>query len=436
MTTQRSPRFDRVLPGLFDELAAAREPAYLEAAIERASARVQRPAWTFPERWLPMQFTSKVAMAPQFPLRQVGVLAVIALLLAALLAVYIGASSQRLPEPYGPAGNGVIALARDGDILTVDPVTGTATTIVGGPEDDSGPVFSGDGTRVAFMRAVEGSSDLGLLFVANADGTNLIQLTPEPIRRLFGWTFSPNGRDLLMVGAGTVGPTMLIAPVDASAAPRALAVQLASIVDQFDRVAYRPPDGAEILFASKPPGAAFRGLSTVDVATGQSRALVAAGTTHDIYGPTWSPNGDWIAYGQFTPAASITSRVHIMRADGSGDRLFDAASGTFFDFFLAWSNDSELALVGRGYAQDASDIRIAVVGLDPATPSVELDCSKVGLASCDGTWIFSPDDTQLLGKVAGDGPERFLVADPRTGEVKDAPWSGTTGEPSWQRVRR
>ena len=37
-------RFDRVLPGLFDELAAARTPDYLEAAIERASSRPQRPA--------------------------------------------------------------------------------------------------------------------------------------------------------------------------------------------------------------------------------------------------------------------------------------------------------------------------------------------------------------------------------------------------------
>ena len=52
-------RFDRVLPGLFDELADARTPDYLEAAIERASSRPQRPAWTYPGRWLAMQITTE-----------------------------------------------------------------------------------------------------------------------------------------------------------------------------------------------------------------------------------------------------------------------------------------------------------------------------------------------------------------------------------------
>ena len=57
--TRIDPRFDRVLPGLFDELADARTPDYLEAAIERASSRPQRPAWTFPGRWLPMEITTR-----------------------------------------------------------------------------------------------------------------------------------------------------------------------------------------------------------------------------------------------------------------------------------------------------------------------------------------------------------------------------------------
>jgi hypothetical protein len=65
MTTDRSLRADRVLVGLIDELADARTPDYLEAAIERASARSQRPTWTFPERWLPMaDIASRPAFAP------------------------------------------------------------------------------------------------------------------------------------------------------------------------------------------------------------------------------------------------------------------------------------------------------------------------------------------------------------------------------------
>ena len=64
--------FDRVLPGLFDELAAARTPDYLEAAIERASSRNQRAAWTYPGRWLPMLITTHAAPVARMPWRAAG----------------------------------------------------------------------------------------------------------------------------------------------------------------------------------------------------------------------------------------------------------------------------------------------------------------------------------------------------------------------------
>jgi len=54
MNMDRARRLERNLPGLFDELAEATFPDYLEAAIERASSNSQRPVWTFPARWLPM----------------------------------------------------------------------------------------------------------------------------------------------------------------------------------------------------------------------------------------------------------------------------------------------------------------------------------------------------------------------------------------------
>ena len=91
-------RFDRVLPGLFDELAAARTPAYLEAAIERASSRNQRPAWTYPGRWLPMDITTTAAPVARMPWRQLGVLALIGLLLAVAIAAYVG-SRPVTPSP-------------------------------------------------------------------------------------------------------------------------------------------------------------------------------------------------------------------------------------------------------------------------------------------------------------------------------------------------
>ena len=121
MTMDRSARVDRALPGLFDQLAEARTPDYLEAAIERASSRPQRPAWTFAGRWLPVELTTARVPATRSPMRQLGVLALIALLVAAALAVYIGAHQQRLPAPFGLARNGVIAyVTPSGDVAVAD----------------------------------------------------------------------------------------------------------------------------------------------------------------------------------------------------------------------------------------------------------------------------------------------------------------------------
>ncbi len=93
MSTERTTRFERVLPGLFDELAGTRTPAYLEAAIERASSGPQRPSWTFPGRWLPVDITTRTAPFVRVPWGQIGVIVLTGLLLAVVLAAYIG--SQR-----------------------------------------------------------------------------------------------------------------------------------------------------------------------------------------------------------------------------------------------------------------------------------------------------------------------------------------------------
>ena len=56
----------------------ARTPDYLEAAIERASSRPQRPAWTFAGRWLPMDLVTTRVPSTRAPMRALGVLLLIA----------------------------------------------------------------------------------------------------------------------------------------------------------------------------------------------------------------------------------------------------------------------------------------------------------------------------------------------------------------------
>ena len=148
-------RFERNLPVLLDELAAPRTPDYFADVIRLTERTSQRPGWTFPERWFPMSaITERMATAPRVPLRAVAVLALLLLALVAA-ALYVGSQQKRLPEPFGPAGNGLVAYSSGGDIFTADPVTGAAKAIVTGPELDRNPIFSRDGTKIVFRRQGE-----------------------------------------------------------------------------------------------------------------------------------------------------------------------------------------------------------------------------------------------------------------------------------------
>ena len=62
-------------------------------------------------------------------------------------------------------------MGQDGDIVLVDPVSGTRATIIGGPAPrDWGPHFSRDGTRLAFTRlSAVGDGDDSGVWVADTD---------------------------------------------------------------------------------------------------------------------------------------------------------------------------------------------------------------------------------------------------------------------------
>jgi len=104
MTSPR--RFDEDLPALLAELYLAGTPDYRDDLVRQFAGVRQRPAWAFPGRWLPMELTTARVPTARLPMRQLGVLALIAILLAAALAVYVGTHQQKLPPPFGVARNG------------------------------------------------------------------------------------------------------------------------------------------------------------------------------------------------------------------------------------------------------------------------------------------------------------------------------------------
>jgi Tol biopolymer transport system component len=414
-------RLERDLPSYLGDIATGSYPEYIDDVLSITAQRRQRPSWTFPERWISMDTTTTRVPAARMPWRQLVVLALILVVVAGAAAVYIGSLQQsRLPAPFGPAANGNVLFAEGGDIVVADPVTGEAKPLVTGPDRDSGPVWSPDGTKIAFERGI------GNLFVVRDDGQGLKQVTRKPLPGLSDWSFSPDGRSIAAwVGGGD--PSIMVVPSDGSAEPRIFEV----IATQDDGPPQYRSDGTEIMFIGREPGAANRGIFALDPNTGDTRTVIPAPEMTDIWAAAWSPNGSKIAYSDHDPMKeAISTRTHIVSADGSGAIALDTDPDTIADGGGAWSNDGTRVIIGRFY-ENPERTTTAIVPVDRSNAGVELECPPGAPADdCTADWIWSPDDTMLIGSRDSGGPQ--FLADPQTGKIRPAPWTAT-GHPAMQR---
>jgi dipeptidyl aminopeptidase/acylaminoacyl peptidase len=356
MTMDRSSRADRVLAGLMDELADARTPAYLEAAIERASSRPQRPAWTFPERWFPMaDIASRPVFAPRLPWRMIGVALVIIALVIVGTVVFIGSRQAKLPAPFGVAGNGLIAYASGGDIYTVDPLTGATTSIVAGPEEDSDPAFSPDGTRLAVLRTnVAASNPAKDIVVVRADGSDPLVVTASPIPggpATLQW--ANDSRSLL--ASASDGTAVWLFDATTTAKPRIVATNADPYL-----LPFQPPNGSAILIRRS----TARGLTLVrlDLGTLRETVLATGAKDNDLGAARWSPDGSKVLYNAAPADEPDSQRLFTVNADGTGARQIITAPGTWFDIDGTWSPDGSRIAFTR-YQNDGSAWLVRAIGI-------------------------------------------------------------------------
>ena len=280
---------DRLLATWFAADAAEAAPAGLVEAIAGTIATTRRRSgWLSLDRWLPMR--------PQVPMA-VRLAALAALLIAvAIASLMVAGSRPRVPPPFDSAKPGIFAMSVDGDIVTMTEAGVRPHALTTGDAWDSNPVFSRDGTRLAFW-SWPSDSNLSDLVVMEADGSDRHTVAQAAF-----------------VGHAYDGPA----------------------------VAWSP-DGRSIAYSVSDVN-----QSRVFVAGADGQGSVPVGDPAIKAGhPAWSPDGSLIA---FNAGAFDRDRgVYLMRPDGTDIRRITATPGYASDFVPTWSPDGRhLAFTSLG----------------------------------------------------------------------------------------
>ncbi|MGH2701939.1 MAG: TolB family protein, partial [Actinomycetota bacterium] len=215
-----------------------------------------------------------------------GLWALAALSITALLASTL-ASTDTAKAAF-PGGNGKIAFesARDGnlEIYSMAPDGTGQVNLTNDPASDTDPVWSPDGTRIAFVRAAD-------IWVMNADGTGQQNLTPA-------------AND----GQGNVGINPTWSP-------------------DGQRIAYQ--DSHEIWAMNAGDGG------------GKTNLTNTPGNQPGESLPAWSPDGTKIAYIR-------DFDIWVMNPDGSGDTQLTFTSGAdASERWSDWSPDGDRIVYDR-----------------------------------------------------------------------------------------
>lgn len=279
-------------------------------------------------------------------------LAVACLALAIFLNFFQGPAGTPRAEAAFPGRNGRIAFSagvyidpvgifpgaaqvRDYDIFTVSADGAALQQVTQGDFTDGFPSLSPDGRRIVFARADAQSLFEFDIYVVDAEGGTPTNLTQTPQFRDWEPSWSPDGK----------------------------------------KIVFRSDQAAPEV-ATRPLFDFFEGDLFVMDADGSNVVQLTSGDGFEIM-PSWSPNGEWIAFGDVTRDA-----VGLIRADGSDRALLPVS--TYGAYHPEWSPDGTKIVYARMHSGDADDIAV-----------IDLETKKVRNLTHDEAvdrWpVWSPD---------------------------------------------
>ena len=390
--------FDRLLAAWFEADARVREPlGLLEASMARSARARRLPSWLLPERWMPMQLTTRLQPVP----RIAGLLVLLGLAIALAAAAWLLVGSQRQPlEPFGLAGTGRIAYVSNGDIFTATPDGMEGRAVTSGPEIDGRPVWSHVGSKVAFFRWASVQAVSADLMVLDLVSGKVVEIANDA-ETLSVPSWSPDDRMLTFSSGQT--PRVFVAAADGSSAPKRLdllGVAQAPVWSPDGRLAYTVPmSGSETLWVANLDGSGSKALT-------RAYPLFGHGFNHGEMGLAWSPDGSRVL---FAAGGDQALDLYVVDADGqSPERPIAATTDT--EYGATWSPDGT---------------RIAYISAEPLTHGHAM------VANADGSAtkrlvdrlvfylspLWSPDGTMIVIHVVGEDGGIWLV-DVESGAIR------------------
>jgi Tol biopolymer transport system component len=405
MTTNE--RFERTMSAWLHDDSAFRVPDHLDEVLATTRATRQRPWWSSPERWLPVDttFRPRLFTVPS-PARLIAVAALILLILA--IAVFAVGSQQRLPAPFGLARNGDFVTSRDGEIYRIDPTTAATEAIVSGEGFDFSPIFSRDGTKFVFLRSSErpsttpGSVAVLTLYVAKADGTGARALTP-PTESLDWFDWSPDGARVAYVAKG------ILHVVDVAGGPPVRLLDAGRVFFP----TWLPPDGKEIVFRVE---TSYPGIYAIAPdGTGKRRPVSTTppNNEYDYQAIAVSPDGShltftrWFSQGPdgkpYPSSLGWLPRVYAMDVASGTEVALPTAPGTGQRGTAVYSPGGDLVAYARIYREGAFQIVVADAdGSGNERPMGEKRPGPTDGSEVDAAWTFTPDGSALLVRYGDD----------------------------------
>jgi Tol biopolymer transport system component len=411
--------FDRIeprMPELLTELAHASVPDYFDDMLRQTGRARQRPAWASLERWLPMDVVARPVPFRAPALRPLLILLLILAMVAGGLVLFAGSQRPRLPEPYGPARNGLIVTSTDvKNIVTVDPATGAQVALIEAPTDDVAPWFSPDGQRILFMRLVPPGH--GSFWVANADGSNPHEVVPKPV----DWAEWSGDSKRIVATRLLGGPTETsIVNVDDGTS---------TVIDvgmKIEHPFWRP--GHDQIVFSVPTVDDHRAYYLVD-ADGTDVRRIEGVSGNAVNDPTLSPDGSTLAYATWGTGDGTREDIHVLDiVTGKETVVTPVDEYSYVD--VHFSPDGTKLLTKR-FRPDGP-YQLAVIPADGRGEAMPIGPEQpLGGAADFHHFQFSPDGTQVLVYYGADASTWLLEVDGFG--AQQLPVSARAGA-TWQRL--